>query len=182
MKHDDMTPIIHKWMDLLKPVITRCEVAGSYRREKPESKDIDLVCIPVLESRKDLFGGDTGKKISRLEMWFATHNDGSLFTLLQNGPKKKKLALPEGLHLELYIVTPETWGVMFLIRTGPEEFSHWLVTKIQNGGALPRYCQIKDGNLWSAGKIIPTPEERDVFWALNLPYTEPKDRVAQWRR
>ncbi len=45
MKLQDAKIIANKYIELLKPYTNRISVAGSIRREKPEVKDIEIVCI-----------------------------------------------------------------------------------------------------------------------------------------
>jgi DNA polymerase/3'-5' exonuclease PolX len=44
----------------LKPVCDIRKIAGSLRREKPEPKDIEIVCLPKVVVLKDMFGWDEG--------------------------------------------------------------------------------------------------------------------------
>jgi len=45
MKLEEAKKIAEKYLNLLKPYCLRAEIAGSIRREKPEVKDIEIVCI-----------------------------------------------------------------------------------------------------------------------------------------
>ncbi len=45
MKLQDAKIIANKYIELLKPYTNRISVAGSIRREKPEVKDIEIVCV-----------------------------------------------------------------------------------------------------------------------------------------
>ena len=113
--------------------------------------------------RSDLFNYST---IGRLEI---------------GGHKYKKIALTEGPQLDLFIVTPPAqWGVLFLIRTGPAEYSHALVTPKWHGGLLPSHLQVKDGAVWNrnTGEILETPEEENVYNLLDIPYVAPELRTA----
>jgi hypothetical protein len=49
-------------INILKGTIERGLVCGSYRRSKPECKDLDIVIEPKREAVKDLFGTITGYK------------------------------------------------------------------------------------------------------------------------
>lgn len=104
--------------------------------------------------------------------------------LLKNGPRYKQVALPEGINLDLFLVLQpaQQWGVLFAIRTGPAEFSHWLVTPRKDGGALPSNCRVKDGAVWEGSAIVPMPEESDFFDFLGLGWIEPGQRQAGWSR
>jgi DNA polymerase/3'-5' exonuclease PolX len=182
MKHDEAKAIAQTWIGYLKDSCERIEIAGSIRRGKPEVKDVELVCIPKIVTEPDLFGGE-GSKTNILEVTI-----GKLFwdrvylAANKNGPRYKQLALTEGIHLDLFIVLPPAeWGVQFLIRTGPSDFSHWCVTPRHAGGGLPSYLRVKDGAVWNRTTKIETAEERDFFRLIGLEYIEPAERRAQWR-
>jgi DNA polymerase/3'-5' exonuclease PolX len=91
------------------------------------------------------------------------------------------LALPEGINLDLFIVTPPAqWGVIFTIRTGPADFSHWLVTQRRKGGCMPSYATQRDGCVYVNGKPLAMAEEMDYLNFLGLGWIEPQDRKPQW--
>jgi DNA polymerase/3'-5' exonuclease PolX len=174
--------IAKKWIETLKPFCDRIEIAGSIRRNKYEIKDIDLVAIPKTTDIPGLLQGFTTTfnaledAIPRLFM------DHKYLATLKSGPKYKQLLLNEGIHLELWIVTPPaSWGVIYLQRTGPEDFGHWAVTQKNKGGALPSYLHVEGGAIWHRSRKLETPEEKDVFEILGMDYIEPDQRRAQWR-
>jgi len=177
MKLEYYKILVEDWRARLSPLCERIEPAGSVLREKPEPRDLELVCIPKIVTKSDLFGD---KKIDLLEAWFAEHNDGSLFYFNKNGSRYKKLTLKEqNAKLDLFIVRPPAqWGVIFAIRTGPENYSHWFVTSKQQRGGCPSYLRVKDGHVEhrDSGKVYSTPEEKDFFDLLGIPYQEPRLR------
>lgn len=70
------------------------------------------------------------------------------------------------------------WGVIFLLRTGPADFSRRFVTPRRQGGMLPEWALVKDGAIWhrSTGKVIETPEEDDVWKLLGIEPIPPEAR------
>lgn len=48
MKHSEALAVAEALRDYLAPACVRIEIAGSIRREKPEVKDIELVCEPSM--------------------------------------------------------------------------------------------------------------------------------------
>lgn len=74
------------------------------------------------------------------------------------------------------------WGVLSIIRTGSNGFAKRLVTPVEKGGWMPAGRWIVDGALWRwrrAGiepEAIATPEEIDVFCAINRDYIPPELR------
>lgn len=179
MVHNKAKSIAEKWVRYLTPACERIEIAGSIRRGRMEVGDIDLVCKPLMMTEPDLFGQPT--EINFLEETVQKLIADENVALLMNGPKHKKLALPEGIKLELWIVLPPAqWGPIMMIRTGPADFSHWMVTAKRMGGALPSYLRQKDGAVWHGAKMIEIPEEEDYFKLCNMKYVEPQYRQAQW--
>jgi DNA polymerase/3'-5' exonuclease PolX len=180
MELQQATELATKWKDLLTPACARIEIAGSIRRGKAEVKDIDLVCIPKISYMTDLFGG-RGSQINHLEdLLPRTVIDMGALTVI-NGPRQKKIRLQEGIKLELWsVLPPAEWGTIFLLRTGPEAFSHWLVTSRKIGGGMPSWMREKAGALYRHDTKLQTPEEEDVFRALKMEYIEPAKRQAHW--
>lgn len=152
----------------------RIDIAGSLRRHKPEVGDIELVCIPVCETATDMFDqplivssalDSRLDKIARKREWTRIKG-GQLYKQYDLGP----------CALDLYITTPEKWGVIYTIRTGSADFSRWLVTPRREGGACPGYLRVLAGRVWAGGISLATPEEPDVFQALELAWIPPEER------
>ncbi len=153
----------------------RIEIAGSLRRQRPEVHDIDICLVPRRIQRTDLFGQPNGE-ISLLD-----ERLGGIGEFKLNGPRHKHVWLPDHeIHVELWIVLPPAqWGVILAIRTGPADFSKWLVMARQHGGAMPSYLKCQDGVIWNGKTPIAAPEEPDFFQLLELPWMEPKNRKPQ---
>jgi DNA polymerase/3'-5' exonuclease PolX len=156
---------------LLQPACERIEIAGSIRRKKTEIGDIEIVCIPLYSFSPDLFGDPVQE--------YALTDDvikAQDWKTVKNGKKYKQFVLEGGAQLDLFLVTPETWGLQLLIRTGPADFSHRLVTGRRHGGCLPAGWKVKDGRLHGYNGALETTEERDVFAALGMDWIAPEDR------
>lgn len=156
----------------LKPLCERIEIAGSVRRIKPTVGDIELVCVPLIKAYNDLLGKE----------FFVSQLDGVYLTglgrTIKSGPRLKQFMLPEGIKFELYIVLPPAqWGVLYTIRTGPAEFSKWIVTQRSKGGCLPSDCRVKDGGVYRHDQLLPMPEEQYFLDFLGLGWVEPVDRA-----
>jgi hypothetical protein len=153
MKHEEAKAIADKWIRYLSPACERIEIAGSIRRGKQEPKDIELVCIPQIYASKDLFGVD-GTQVNLLETLIGGLFRGKAYlAAIKNGPRYKQLALIEGIHLDLFIVLPPAqWGVQFLIRTGPADFSHWCVSPDSQGWRIVAWRE-KAGNARRVGLL-----------------------------
>ncbi len=157
---------------------TKVEIAGSIRRQKPEVKDIEIVAQPYL--RTDLFGAplDEDSKLDHLVAQMI--RDGRLRKRLNGagnaqayGQKYKALATHDGMPLDLFIVRPPAqWGAVFAIRTGPADFSKYLVTACQ-GMAL----KCVEGRLvYADGGTFATPTEESFFKGCGVPWVPPEQR------
>jgi DNA polymerase/3'-5' exonuclease PolX len=171
----------------LGPACDRLLVAGSLRRKKAVIGDIELVVIPTVKPDIDLFGEPVAGQghsllddvLATLPIWY-----------YKNGPKYKQFLLgtnADAITVDLFIVTPATWGVNATIRTGCAEFSRWLVTDKRHGGAMPGGMRPVDGRLHFAGQILDTPTEESVFAALGIDWILPEERTEEtvktlWRR
>lgn len=174
--------IAMKWIEYLSPSCWRIEIAGSTRRGKPEVKDIELIAHPIPGS--DMFGAEDYIN-NDLEKQLADMIElGASVIPIKNGIKYKQLYLPnEDINLDLFIVTPPAeWGVQFVIRTGPAEFSQWMVTQRYKGGALPSFANVKGGAVWidDGHTKVEMPEEQNFFDFCGLAWIEPADRKPAW--
>lgn len=169
-------------MSLMVDCCERLEIAGSIRRGKEMVRDVELVAVPK-------FSGDENLLLTRLD------------TLLAGGYVRKRLnknghaiswgsryrAMVAGgvVPVDVFIVLPDReWGPTMLLRTGPGDANQALVTargiRNNNGdmGVLPKRLVWKDGALWMGERKLETPEERDVFRWLELPYMLPSERTV----
>jgi DNA polymerase/3'-5' exonuclease PolX len=180
MKLDDAQVIAEQLAAILRPHCQRIEIAGSVRREKAEPNDIEICAIPLLGTPIDMFGLPQATPVSMLDEF----NWSSIGKLALNGPRQKKIALDEGINLDLFIVLPglQDWGLIYTIRTGPAEFSHWCVTQRKRGGGLPSDCVVDGGRVWRGGEHVPMPEEIDFLNFLGLGWIDPKDRQPGWMK
>lgn len=154
---------------VLEPECERIAIAGSLRRKKKTIGDVEIVLIP--KPAHDLFDGEVFGSM-RIEAAIIRQE----VELIKNGQFLKTFELPDGLKFEIYLTTPEKWGCIFTIRTGSADFSHKLVTKRRDGGFCPSNLHFKDGRIWNGDQVLDTPEEIDVFNALNMEWIEPELR------
>jgi DNA polymerase/3'-5' exonuclease PolX len=201
-----------RMVDLLAPECDRIEIAGSLRRKQLTVGDVEIVLIPKTSIRKtctdkfkpqpDLFDEAVPipmvdhnwkeepifghERITRI-----LHEEGYEFGC--NGPLLKKVfRSSRGPTFEIYLTTPEKWGVVYTIRTGSAIFVRRLVTSKQDYGLCPSNLHIHEGRVWRNGvserdangkrvwrvngEAIDTPEEEDVFRVLGLDWIEPEER------
>ena len=154
-------PIARMLVEAMAPGCERIEIAGSIRRQQDLVGDIEIVAIPKM--RLDLFGQPDGLLLDDCLydlMWM-----GPLGKPKKNGKKYKQFEIAgwDGLHLDLFLVTPETWGVQLAIRTGPRSFSKAIVTPCKYAGLLRDGLAVRRGRVWDKGRPLDTPEERDFL-------------------
>lgn len=164
--------ILSKFSYLCEKVL----VVGSIRRQRPEVHDIDVVVIP---------------KVPRDHNWneiagALKHAHG--MAQVKKGPKLMTfihypdLAWPRrdpDYTVDIYNATPETWGILVLVRTGSKEHNVKLCSLALSKGMK---LSASDGLLKPIPgvntfvEVIATKSEEDIFKGLGLPYIEPKDR------
>jgi DNA polymerase/3'-5' exonuclease PolX len=172
---------------LLRPACLRLEIAGSLRRGRAEVGDVELVAIPKTHREVvDLFG-DRTHEVDELHDLVARLVDEGVFAARKDargrlafGRRYKRLTFPAegGLQIDLFaVLPPASWGVLFLVRTGPAAFSHRLVTPRHLGGLMPMGYKVDAGALWEGGKRLECPEEQDVFDVFRAPWIAPEQRT-----
>jgi DNA polymerase/3'-5' exonuclease PolX len=163
----------------LSPACLRIEIKGSVCRQKADGiTDIEIVCIPQPQPRL-VFGQKPGlsplhdlvDELRAREICVPRFTNGRSAW----GPKERR-ALWNTAALDLFITTPECWGVIATLRTGDADFSRLLVTPCAKWGALPDDMAFKGGRLWRNNMELNTPEESDIFRELDLPWVEPHQR------
>lgn len=190
MKLTEVIPVAESLFSRIAPVCDRIEIVGSFKRRKAEVGDLEFLLIlkpgtpaPVFGKPKEIYKTHLDKLLAEMQQ------EGLLRTAVNpaNGDKLKRreicgLNFITGFNLELFIVTPATWGIQNLIRTGNSWFSHRCVTNKSTiafdretgkkaPGFLPdklRYVRGRDlesgeSCIMEGDKIIPLPEEADVF-------------------
>ena len=74
--------------------------------------------------------------------------------------------------------------MILLIRTGPADYSQWLVTEARRRGFHVAHGRLfygsghPDSKTCDCTAAIPTPNEESVYAALGLPWVEPSERRA----
>lgn len=195
MLYENALQIAEKYVEYFRPACTRIEIKGSISRHKAEPKDIEILAIPDLKpvARKPIEFGKPIPKVykSYLDVLVDEMVDSEICYLRASGEKYKKIwLLKEFIQIDLFLVTPPAeWGVQSVIRTGPSDFSHWMVTRKSRGGALPDEYIVADGAVGQRIRgdkgdgrqgVIPMPEEVDFFRLCGMDCIEPSQRVARW--
>jgi DNA polymerase/3'-5' exonuclease PolX len=159
----------------LRPYCERIEVAGSIRRGCDTVGDIEIVVKPKAYLQQSMFNKVNMEEHSLLENYYWS----SMGKVIKDGPRQKQIALPQGINLDLFIVSPPAqWGVIFAIRTGPSNFSRKIVTQRNKGGFLPSDLRVRHGVVWRGNESLATPEEINFLDLLGLGWVEPQERYA----
>lgn len=112
----------------LQPFTERLNIAGSIRREKPDVKDIEVVCLPrYFDSQPDMFGGNTTRVISQNYVEVVN----GLGRIIKGKPAGRymQIELPQRINLDLFMPTPEDYFRQYAIRTGSADYAHHTIAK-----------------------------------------------------
>jgi DNA polymerase/3'-5' exonuclease PolX len=80
--------------------------------------------------------------------------------------------LPEGIKLDLFMATPDNFGLLMAIRTGSAEYSHQVLAK----GWRRLGYESKGGILWKDGQPTYIRTEQELFDLLGILWLEPELR------
>lgn len=160
----------------------RVLVVGSIRRERPEVNDIDIVVIP--KASRDRFWDDMSRRLQRCQgmvrlgkgpklMRFARYRDAAGLVSSDRQPDYT---------VDVYHATPDTWGILVLIRTGSKMHNVKLCSLARSKGlmlsasqGLIKYLKAVEP-FEPVVKIIASRSEEEIFAGLGLDYVEPRDR------
>lgn len=138
----------------LAPYCKKIEVAGSVRRQKPFPGDIDFVLIPS-------------------DPWNLNQEIMRLGPPKLAGDKLKRVA-HQGVQLDFYFATEETWATLLLIRTGSKDNNIRLATLAKKRGW--HLAANGDGLFDEKGQRVAGDTEQSIYEALGLTYQEPWER------
>lgn len=144
----------------------RFEMAGSYRRGAATSGDLDIVvqsgpAAPdlqaVLRALDPLLEADLTSRSARTK--YSGH-----------------FRAPRGrlYRVDIRLVPPESFATALLYFTGSARFNTTMRAHAKSLG----FC-LNEYGLWRDGRRVPTPDERAVFAALDLPYVPPARRSLE---
>lgn len=185
-----------------------CVIAGSARRRKAEVHDLEIVAMPIQRAPQPEFGQKFIDKTLLDKELRLLEKEGYLKRVL-GGEKFKKYEIRRledfgaasmfnPFHLDLFLVTPPSqWGVELLIRTGPGDFSQWMVTQKSKRGALPDGWFVRHNVVWRVGVEVPNKaqeavkvmnaetmvemsNEEDYFRFCGMKPLEPSKRFSAW--
>jgi DNA polymerase/3'-5' exonuclease PolX len=173
----EATWVVSKFEHLCDQVM----VVGSIRRQRPEVNDIDIVVIP--HAPREQNWNDIAKALKRA-MGMAQFKKGpKLMTFAHYKVTSGLLGRPRDPEytVDIYHATPETWGILVLVRTGSKEHNVKLCNLALSKGMKLSAAQGLLKPVDTSGSLmanIACKTEEEIFAALGLPFIEPKDREA----
>jgi len=183
----EMRGLAERFIYMIEGRADRTMICGSIRRQKPEPKDIDIVAIPRYEkvSRETAFGFS----MTATENLLKTGVD----QMIVEGLAKPRIKIDgttmvgdavaflefEGVALDIYYATPETWWGLVQMRTGSAQFNARLATYALNLGL--RYHGDGKGITKTDGhggdiRIDDGLSEESIMKAVGINYVPPEKR------
>lgn len=148
-----------------------CEIVGSYRRELPNSGDIDIITTGAYSLR------DLAREISYDPNFIDTFSLGAeRFTFIYRSPVSGKVRQIDVLNLP----REQYWsGLLYF--TGSWEFNAAMRGTAKSRGYLLNQRGLFRLRATAGGSkqtLIKIQSERDIFDAIGIKYIEPKDRTG----
>jgi DNA polymerase/3'-5' exonuclease PolX len=174
-----------KWQ--LETGCDRVEIVGDIRRQKPEVRDINLLCIPT-EGKPippDLRGWFDSIPVPGFEDTDPVDDEVKIL-MLQGvlgfrpkgrrayGPKKKFMVhAPSGMGVDILSTDAQCWAVALVVTTGGDMTNKQIASAVRRKGW--RFRTSEDG-FDTADSHITCSTEIEVFEAVGLPYLPPEQR------
>ena len=172
------TQAAEAFADFIRPACHRVDIAGSIRRGKAEVSDIEIVCEPKRTAKLDMFGDVVGwtHELEDIDQWrdVSRRDTNGHFAY---GQKYMRLWWREW-PIDLFCTTPDSYGLVHMIRTGPWQFSKRMMTPQRDGGLMPNFLKVRDGQVLDAVTDSPltVQDERKLFALWRMDYAEPERR------
>lgn len=141
-------------------------IAGSYRREKSDSGDIDCLLTSEKFTLKDIVKYLQKKRIIKEILSVRDTKFMGIVSCPNN--------TTQNMRLDIEFVPKKEWGTALLYFTGSKQFNvHMRADAKRKGYQLNEYglFDIRTGK-----KVLKAPTERDIFKFLDLVYVKPKRR------
>lgn len=180
MQLKQATIIAEAFKAALAPYCERIEIGGSIRRKKPKPNDIELVCIPKFDEVGTGQITLSGEETSTIQNLLFKHLSEKYF-ILKMGEKYTQIRIGEEdtlIKVDVFTATFRTWGYIFMLRTGPREFSKFVVTELKKNGFT-----MDAGEVFHHGTLCTVPTEEDLFFLLGIDSIPPECRFkdVMWK-
>lgn len=151
-----------EFCDWIQSYCSKFMVVGSIRRQRPEVNDVDIVAIPNL-----------GGAVSILEWAKSPRGADAGVRLLKVGKTGMQFIF-QGVQVDLYLATPETWWTLVIIRTGSASHNVKMCIEAKNKGWV---LHVDGRGLYDGhNRRIEFNSEEEFFEKLGLPYKFPEER------
>jgi DNA polymerase/3'-5' exonuclease PolX len=158
---------------LISAYCVRTEILGSIRRYEQFVGDIEILAEPKIIRQPNLFG-ELSPVVNIQPIKAMLKAYGGVFV---KGKDRHQTYQIEDIQLDLFLNHPPAqWGVNKVLRTGPKEFSQWIVTVRKERGAMPSNCRMEGAAVYLRNDLIPMPTEQDYLDFLGLGWIPPQDR------
>lgn len=175
--HADMLEMAGAIMANVAPAWGGIKVAGSLRRGVAQAGDIEFVVHArnaELNATLDrwLQEGAIKKRVNKKGNPIAWGDLNRAFVTWD------KLRGGRSISVDWFNCNPASFGLYFIVRTGPADFSRAMVTSRSKGGLMPDNFKVKNWRVFDleTGEALNTRYELDVFRSYGLPYMPPYDR------
>lgn len=159
-------------------------VCGSFRREKAESGDIDVLFLnKKFMKEEEILENDENylmKMVNHLK------SKKVIVDSLTDGGKTKYMGVCKltqkyiGRRIDIRLIPYESKGAAMLYFTGSGNFNKVMRTHaLKEGYTINEYGVYslkKEGKKMVKDELIPTNDEKDIFKVVKMEYLEPKDR------
>lgn len=168
--------IPRKIIDTLNKSLSRAgkykfDIAGSYRRGKQTSRDVDI----IIERDSQLSWADISSAVSKsanlyIHEPYATGPD-KISTIASY--RTKDMKKPKHMKIDIFITTPSEYMFMLLYATGSGQFNIRM-----RAIAKKRGYTLNQRGLWrKSGARVPIRDEQHLFNVLGMTWKEPADRI-----
>lgn len=181
--------IANELVEILRPYSEIINIAGSIRREKPEVKDIEIVCAPKILKQLTLF--DCPQKYFNADCFISALKTipGTKYHGQSKTGRNMRFELVQGINLDLYAVQKHDYYRQFACRTGSGDYSHKVLAYawVRKGwvgtpdGLRKREECSKRGSTWKC--YVPNPilpivwqSEQEYFDWSEIKWIKPSER------